>query len=120
MATLNVKLNLDSKDARSDALNFTVSDTLTTTDPISEGRKSIATGSAQEILASNSAFSYTYIKVISGTNTTDYVQVKLAGNVCFKMRVGEFAFFPGYNAHQIQGESYGGACIVEFKQWSIS
>ena len=39
-----------------------------------------------------------HIKVVSCANSTDFLQVKIDGNVVFKIRVGEFAFFPLYNA----------------------
>ena len=63
MATLTTKLTLTSANATSDALNLTSTDTLSVGEPTTGiSRKSIATGSAQSVLASNSAFSYVYIK----------------------------------------------------------
>jgi hypothetical protein len=120
MATLVKTLSLTSTDTSSDALALSVSDSVTVTSPsIDVARTSIATGSAQSLIASNSAFTYVYIKVVSGANTTDFLQVKIDGNVVFKVRVGEFAFFPLYNALAITAESYGGATTVEYGFWSI-
>tara|TARA_R100001015_G_C4625702_1_gene184346 strand:+ start:614 stop:973 length:360 start_codon:yes stop_codon:yes gene_type:complete len=119
MATLKVGLTLNSNDALSDVLSVAVNDTLTVTNPTELSRKSIATGSAQALIASNSAFSYVYIKVISGVNATDFLQVKLGGDALLKVRVGEFAFFPLYSGIAIDAESYGGACVVEYGYWSI-
>ena len=120
MATLVKTLSLTSTDTSSDALALSVSDSVTVTSPsIDVARTSIATGSAQSLIASNSAFTYVYIKVVSGVNSTDFLQVKIDGNVVFKIRVGEFAFFPLYNALAITAESYGGATTVEYGFWSI-
>lgn len=120
MATLKVGLTLNSNDALSDVLSVTVNDTLTVTNPTELSRKSIATGSAQSVIASNSAFSYVYLKVISGANATDWLQVLLGGDAKLKIRVGEFAFLPLYNAQAITAEAQGGACVVEYGYWSIA
>ena len=120
MATLTAKLTLSSTTVLTDTLNSTTTDTLTVTNPTEFSRKSIATGSAQSVIASNSAFSYIYLKVVSGANTTDWVQVLLGGDAKLKMRVGEFAFLPLYNSQAITAEAQGGACVVEYGYWSIS
>jgi|TARA_R100001530_G_scaffold40386_1_gene31039 hypothetical protein len=120
MATLTTKLTLSSSDTLSDSTNVSITDTLTVTNPTELSRKSIATGSAQDVIASNSAFSYVFLKVVSGTNSTDWVQVKLGGDAKLKMRVGEFAFFPLYSSQAITAEAQGGACVVEYGYWSIA
>ena len=120
MATLKTTLTLSSNDAMSDVLSVTVTDRLATTNPTEFSRKSIATGSAQSVIASNSAFSYVYLKVISGANSTDWLQVLLGGDAKLKIRVGEFAFLPLYNAQAITAEAQGGACVVEYGYWSIA
>mgnify|MGYP003112681820 CR=1 FL=1 len=120
MATLNTKLVLTSTDTSGNALDLTTEDALTVTQPMVDvARTSIATGSAQALVPSNSSFSYVYIKVISGANSTDYLQVKLGGDVKLKIRVGEFSWLPLYNAQAITAEAYGGACVVEYGYWSV-
>lgn len=120
MATLTAKLTLTSSDTGTSALDATTTSALTVTMPSADiSRQSIATGSAQDIIASNSAFSYVYIKNVSGTGSDPYVQVKLGGDVKLKLRVGEFAFLPLYNAQVIAGEAYVGACTVEYGYWSV-
>ena len=94
MATLKTTLTLNSNDAMSDVLSISVNDSLTTTNPTELSRKSIATGSAQAVIASNSAFSYVYLKVISSTNNAAWLQVLLGRDAKLKIRVGEFAFLP--------------------------
>jgi hypothetical protein len=120
MATLTTKLTLSSNDTLSDPLNLTCSDSLSVTNPTELSRKSIATGSAQDVIASNSAFSYVYLKVISSTNDAAWLQVKLGGDAKFKIRVGEFAFFPLYNSQAITAEAQTAACVVEYGYWSIA
>ena len=121
MATLIPTLTLASTDVFSDELNMTITDSLAVTEPTTNiSRKSIATGSAQAVLASNSAFSYTYLKVISGANATDWLQVKLGGDAKLKLRVGEFAFLPLYSGQAITAESQGGATVLEYGQFSLS
>ena len=92
MATLITRLTLNSTTALSDTTSVSVTDTLAVTNPTELSRKSIATGSAQSVIASNSSFSYVYLKVISGVNATDWVQVLLGGDAKLKIRVGEFTF----------------------------
>ena len=120
MATLKTTLTLSSNDAMSDVLSISVSDTLTVTNPIELSRKSIATGSAQAVIASNSAFSYVYLKVISSTNDAAWLQVLLGGDAKLKIRVGEFAFFPLYSSQAITAEAQTAACVVEYGYWSIA
>ena len=120
MATLTTKLTLTSSDTLSDATSVSVTDTLTVTNPTELSRKVIATGSASDIIASNSAFSYVYLKVISGANTTDWVQVLLGGHAKLKIRVGEFAFLPLYSSQAITAEPQGGNFVLEYGYWSIS
>jgi len=122
MATLTTTLTLTSPadDITKDALSVTVTDSLTVTNPaVSTARVSIATGSAQAVIASNAAFSYVYLKVESGTNPTDWVQVLLGGDAKLKMRVGELAFLPLYTAQAITAEAQGGTCVVEYGYWSV-
>ena len=120
MATLKTTLTLNSNDAMSDVLSISVNHSLTTTNPTELSRKSIATGSAQDVVASNSAFSYVYLKVISSTNDASFVQVKFGGNHILKLRVGEFAYMPIYNSLAIAAEAYTAACVLEYGYWSIA
>ena len=120
MATLTTKLTLSSSDTLSDALNVTITDSLSVTNPIEFSKKSIATGSAQSVIASNSAFSYVYLKVISGENSSDWLQVKIDGNVVAKIRVGEFMWVPLSASLAITAEAQGGACVTEYGYWSIA
>ena len=119
MATLTPTLALTSTDASSDALSLSVTGNLTIAEPIVNlARKSIATGSAQDVLASNSAFSHVYLKCISSTDAAAFIQIKLGGSAVIKLRVGEFAFFPLYSGLTVQAEAYTAAAILEYAQYS--
>ena len=117
MATLT--LSLSSTDVASDSLSFTVTDSLTIAEPIvNVSRKSIATGSAQGVLASNSAFSHVYLKCVSSTNAAAFIQIKLGTAAVIKLRVGEFAFFPFYSGLVLEAEAYTAAAVLEYAQYS--
>ena len=119
MATLTPTLTLVSTNATSDSLSVTATDSLTIGEPTTGlSRQSIATGSAQDVLASNSAFSYIYIKNASSTNASAFLQIKLGGNVVIRLDVEEFAFVPMYSGLTVQAESYTAACVLEFAQFS--
>ena len=120
MATLTTKLTLTSTSTLTDATNVTVTDTLAVTNPTELSRKSIATGSAQAVIASNSAFSYVYLKNISSSNSAAWIQVKLGGDAKLKMKVGEIAFFPLYSGQAVTAESQTAACVLEYGYWTAS
>tara|TARA_Y100001938_G_C8066836_1_gene420700 strand:+ start:979 stop:1344 length:366 start_codon:yes stop_codon:yes gene_type:complete len=121
MATLTAKLTLTSSDTGTSALDATTTSALAVTLPSADiNRQSIATGSAQEIIASNSAFSYIYLKNVSGTGSNPWVQIKLGGDAKIKLRVGEFVFLPLYSSQVVAGEAQVGACTVEYGYWSVS
>ena len=121
MATLTTTLTLssDADDVLTDALSVSVNDSLTVANPVEFSKKSIATGSAQAVIASNSSFSYVYFKVVSSTNTAAFLQVKFGGNHILKLRVGEFAFMPIYNSLAVTAEAYTAACVLEYGAFSI-
>ena len=119
MATLNTKLVLTSTTTGTNALDLTTTDTLTVGQPsVDLSRISIATGSAQALVPSNSLFSYVYINVISGTGSNPWIQVLLGGDVKMKIMVGEFAWLPLYSTQAITAEAQVGAWVVEYGYWS--
>jgi len=121
MATLTAKLTLTSSDTGTSALDATTTSALTVTTPSADiNRQSIATGSAQAVIASNSAFTYVYIKNVSGSGSDPFVQVVLGGDAKGKLRVGEFMFMPLYSGQAVTAESYVGACTIEYGFWSIA
>tara|TARA_B100000035_G_C20589578_1_gene374713 strand:- start:45 stop:410 length:366 start_codon:yes stop_codon:yes gene_type:complete len=121
MATLITKLTMTSNTATSDPLNLTVTHSDVVTEPtVNISRKSIATGSAQDVLATNSAFSYLYIKNISSSNAASFLQIKLGDAAVIRLDVGEFAFVPMYSGLTVKAEAYTAACVLEYAQFSKS
>ena len=121
MATLTTKLTLTSANATSDALNLTSTDTLSVGEPTTGiSRKSIATGAAQSVLATNSAFSYVYVKNSSSSNAAAFLQIKLGGSAVIRLDVEEFTFIPLYSGLTVEAEAYTAACVIEYAQFSKS
>ena len=120
MATLTTKLTLSSSTTMSDSLNITATDSLDVGNPTELSRKSIATGSAQAVIASNSSFSYVYLQNISSSNAAAWVQVLLGGHAKMRLDVGEFAIFPLYSSQAITMEAQTAACVVEYGYWTKS
>ena len=120
MATLTPTLTLTSSDTTGDSLSLSATDALTVANPVvNVARISIATGSAQTLIPTNSAFSYIYIKVESSANAAAWVQVKFGGNAVSKLLIGEFMFLPIYNSLTVQAEAQTAACVVEYGYWSV-
>ena len=123
MATLNIKLNLDSKNAISDELNFTVSDVLTTTNPaIGGARKVVSTVGASNIIQpdTSGATYYLYVKH-TGTSdgssaTTENLGVELTGDVPFAVLApNEFCFLPvGGGSFGVQLQAASGTVVAEY------
>jgi len=120
MAIITPTITLTSTNTLTDPLSVTTTGDLTVTNPAEFSRKVIATGSAQAVIASNSAFSYVYFKLVSSTNSASFVQVKFGGNHILKLRVGEFAFMPIYNSLAVTAEAYTAACVLEYGSFSIA
>tara|TARA_R100001198_G_C5108821_1_gene137377 strand:- start:24 stop:416 length:393 start_codon:yes stop_codon:yes gene_type:complete len=124
MATLKPTLSLSSTDVSSDALSFSVTDTLTTGNP-SKGISKINadnTGGNNIIKPAGTATAYIYIKHTGTTDgstaTTNAVDVEDTDNVAFaRLSAGEFMFLPyskagGSKGVQLQATS--GTVQVEY------
>ena len=124
MATLTPKLTLTSSDISSDALLFSVDDSLSVEAPM-VGVSTITattTGGASIILPSVNASRYVYIKH-TGLNSagsssgTDKVVVETAdGTQIMELKIGEFAFFPFYAgaAGKLQLQTSANTVQVEY------
>ena len=114
MATLTAKLTLTSSNATSDALNLTVTDTLTTGNPaINIARASVLhTGETVLIASSIGAVNYVYLKNI---DTTNFINIKTdAGVLVMKLSPEEFAFFPLNGSVGIEAQADTATCILEY------
>jgi hypothetical protein len=105
MATLTPTLTLKSTDAFSDVLNFTVTDSLTTTAP-AQGLSTIvatATGSASVIIPASTAIRYLFVRhtgtTDGSTGTTRQVDVEFTTDEAIaRLSAGEFLFMPVHHA----------------------
>ena len=123
MATLTAKLTLSSTNITSDALNLSVSDTLTTTNPsIPVARTSVSTTGANNIIqpATDGQTYYVYVKHTgvdaSGAAVTSTLNVELTGDVVVgKLSAGEFMFMP-FGAHSlgVQLQSSASTIVAEY------
>ena len=127
MATLTPTLTLESTDATSDTLSFSVTDTLTVTDPQLALSKIAAstTGGNSIILPSVDAVRYVYIKHTAvdggGSATSQLLHVETAdNNVVCTLGAGEFMFAPVHDgdATLIQLEAASGTIVAEYAYWT--
>jgi len=121
MATVTLRVSLDSTGVSSDALNLTVTDTLNVTNPsISMARVSVATTGQVNILttADNTAKTYVYLKNIDETN---HVDVKIDDATQFaELGPGEFCVLPISPAAGLELTADTAACIVEYAFWTTA
>jgi len=128
MATLTPTLTLESTDATSDTLSFSVTDVLTVTDPQIGLSKIAATTTGNEtiILASHSSNRYLYLKH-TGKDADDSdvattLGVEIENNKAFaELGAGEWMFVPvaqtgGSVAVQLEASS--GTIIAEYAYWT--
>ena len=117
MATLTAKLTLTSSDATTDALNLSVSDTLTTTTPsVGLSRLTITTADNQELVdEATSGIFYFYFKNLDATN---FVILQTTGSVQYaRVGPGEFAFFAVNDGNGLEARADTASCNVEYAYW---
>ena len=124
MATLKPTLSLSSTDASTDALSFSVTDSLTVGPP-SKGISRVNAGTAGGdtiIKPAGTATAYMYIKHTGTTDgstaTTNTVDVEDTDNVAFaRLSAGEFMFLPyskAGNSKGVQLQTTAGTVQVEY------
>lgn len=117
MATLTAKLTLTSSDATTDALNLSVSDTLTTTTPsVGLSRLTITTADNQELVdEGTSGIFYFYFKNLDATN---FVILQTTASVQYaRVGPGEFAFFAVNDGNGLEARADTASCNVEYAYW---
>ena len=130
MATLTPKLTLTSSDISSDALLFSVDDSLSVEAPM-VGVSTITattTGNASIILPNVNACRYVYLKhtglnSAGSTSGSDKVEVETAdGTPIMELKSGEFAFFPYYaqGSCLLQLEASANTVQVEYAYYTRS
>ena len=128
MATLTPTLTLVSTDATSNEINFSVTDTLTVTDPQVGLSKVAATTTGNEtiVLASHSSNRYLYIRHTgvdaSDSATSQTLQVEIENGKSFaELHTGEWMFVPvGQQGGSVlvQLEATSGTIVAEYAYWT--
>ena len=120
MATLTAKLTLTSSTTTSDALNLTVTDTLTTTTPSRGLSRLVATtGAATEILDDAlDAMAYIFIKNTDATNYVSIATTKSTVSQFARLNPGEFTFFCVQPDAGVSVQANTATCVVEYAYWT--
>jgi hypothetical protein len=115
MATLTPTLTLNSTDATSDTINFSVTDSLNITgDVISLSRVALSTSDLTLFASSAYARSYVYLKNTDGSIAMD---IDFGTTASFNLAAGEFAFFPWHGSQNILAVADSGTPILEYALW---
>jgi hypothetical protein len=128
MATLTPTLTLNSTDAFSDVVNFSVTDSLTTAAPSQSLTKvaiAVSGGSASTLVAAGSANQYVFIRHTGyqsdGTSaTTNQLAIELGGNTdLLRLSAGEWCFFTSKSDQAVEALSSSSQTIlVEYAYWT--
>ena len=116
MATLKPTLSLSSTDATSDALSFSVTDTLTVSDAgPNQGlsKITITTADYQELVdEATSGIFYFYAK---NTDTTNFIVLQTTASVQYaRLSPGEFCFFPVNDGNGLEARADTASCVLEY------
>jgi len=121
MATLTAKLTLTSSDATSDALNFTVSDTLTASNDVLQKRLATSTTAAVFLAASGYTLSYIYLKNLS-TDTDEKINIRsgaTGSSDIITLGAEEFTFFPWASDEDLVYDSTEGTPVLEIMLFEV-
>ena len=112
MATLIPILTLTSADVTSDALSFTVTDSLNITNKVITPSRVKTSTSDLTLFASGSySRSYVYLKNIDDSIAMD---IDFGSTASFNIRPGEFAWFPWHASQNIVVAADSGTPILEY------
>tara|TARA_E500000318_G_C3433887_1_gene162226 strand:- start:268 stop:636 length:369 start_codon:yes stop_codon:yes gene_type:complete len=114
MATLNVKLNLDTKDLFSDELNFSVADTLSILGK--SVRKTVATSTASASVLAAADYTTAYVFLYNkSTTAAEIITIEKAdtGDEYMFLGAGEFAFFPWTSTVDLFADAAEGTPVLE-------
>tara|TARA_R110002020_G_scaffold184718_1_gene381841 strand:+ start:111 stop:464 length:354 start_codon:yes stop_codon:yes gene_type:complete len=115
MATLSTSLTLTSTDATSDALSFTVTDSLNVTGKvIAPSRIVTSTGDLTLFASASYSRSYVYMKNMDSSIAMD---IDFGSTASFNLAAGEFAFFPWHGSQNIVVVADSGTPVLEYAIW---
>lgn len=114
MATLNVTLNLDSKNVFSDELNFTATDVLSIAGKARRKVVETSTASAVVLAAADYTKAYVYMRNKSST-AAEIITIEKAdsGDEYMFLGAGEFAFFPWSSSVDLFADAAQGTPALE-------
>ena len=114
MATLTAKLTISSSDLLTDALNLSVSDTLSVLGTTVQKTVATSTSSVSVLAASSFTTSYVFLKNKS-TTTAEIITIEKAdgGDEYMYLGAGEFAFFPWSSTVDLFADSASGTPTLE-------
>tara|TARA_R110002020_G_scaffold455030_1_gene671027 strand:- start:988 stop:1350 length:363 start_codon:yes stop_codon:yes gene_type:complete len=118
MATLSTKLVLTSTTTSSNALDLTVTDSLTVGAPLQDISRISLVGdaAATTLFADNATTTYVYLKNTDGTNHIKYFNDTDDGIGI--LWPGEFAFFAVIDNEGLKVSANNAACILEYGYWT--
>jgi|TARA_R100001463_G_scaffold26712_1_gene62369 hypothetical protein len=115
MATLTPTLTLNSADATSDTVNFSVTDTLNVTgDVVSLSRVALSTSDLTLFASASYSRSYVYLK---NTDSSIAMDIDFGTTASFNLAAGEFAFFPWHGSQNILAVADSGTPVLEYALW---
>ena len=114
MATLTAKLTISSSDLLTDALNLSVSDTLSVLGTTVQKTVATSTASAVVLAASSFTTSYVFLKNKS-TTAAEIITIEKAdgGDEYMYLGAGEFAFFPWTSTVDLFADAAQGTPVLE-------
>ena len=128
MATLTPTLSLSSTDATSDALSFSVTDTLTIGTPsvgLSKTTCAASGGAATVLVPSGTGNQYVYIRhtgfqADGTTATTNQLAIELGTNAdMLRLSAGEFCFFTAKSDVVVEAlSSSSHVILIEYAYWT--
>mgnify|MGYP004453234643 FL=1 len=115
MATLVPTLTLTSTDVTSDALSFSVTDSLNITQKVvNVSRIVTSTGDLTVFAAASYSRSYVYLK---NTDASIAMDIDFGTTASFNLAAGEFAFFPWHASQNIVVAADSGTPTLEYALW---
>ena len=118
MATLTPTLTLTSTDATSDALSFSVTDSLSVTAPLqSLAQVTITTADDQELV--DEAVSGVKYFFARNTDATNFVVLQTTASVQYaRLSPGEWCFFPINDGAGLEARADTDSCVLEYAYWA--
>lgn len=112
-STVETRLTIASNTATSDNINITISDTLTTTEPVAGISRVKCETTGSEIIASTvTAVTYVYVKNCDSVN--NIVLGDGSGNSFMNLGPGEYAMFPLQGTKGLKATAITAASVLEF------